>query len=313
MDASSELRFDGRVALVTGAGRGLGRAHALLLAERGAKVVVNDMGGTKEGEGSDQGPANDVVDEITAAGGIAVADTNDVATEDGCFALVQTAVDTFGRIDIVVNNAGISRWATFPDADGENLDKTLDVHVRGSWHTTRAAWPHMAEQGYGRVIMTTSTGMFGLPDNLAYATAKGGLIGLTRSLSIAGAPSGIAVNCLAPNAVTRRGTSQEANSLSNTKPDDDRGNALATSMVSPMLAYLAHEDCPVNGEILVAGARRFARLFLGVTEGYLKEGQEPPTIEDVAAHWDEINDLGEYYVPTSLNDWASRFMAHLVP
>jgi NAD(P)-dependent dehydrogenase (short-subunit alcohol dehydrogenase family) len=311
MNATEGFRFDGRVAVVTGAGRGLGRAHALLLAERGAKVVVNDFGGTKEGEGSDAGPAKDVVGEIAAAGGIALADTNDIGREEGCHALVDAAVREFGRVDIVVNNAGISRFATFPDADADNLERTLDVHVRGTWHTTRAAWPHMVEQGYGRVITTTSTGLFGLADNLAYATAKGALIGFTRSLSVSAAPHGILVNCIAPNAITRPSTSAAKPNITTTPLDEARLQAMQTALVSPMMAYLAHEDCKVNGEILVAGARRFARWFLGVTPGYLSTGEGVPAVEEIAEHWDEINDREGYYVPAGLMDWASRFMAHL--
>lgn len=310
MNANPDFRFDGRVAVVTGAGRGLGRAHALLLAARGAKVVVNDLGGTKEGEGSDVGPANDVVAEIIAAGGVAVADTNNVGAEEGCHSLVDTALREFGRIDIVVNNAGISRFATFPDADAENLELTLDVHLRGTWHTTRAAWPYLVEQGYGRVVTTTSTGMFGLADNLAYATAKGALIGFTRSLSIAAAPHGIRVNCIAPNAITRPSTSAAKPNITTTRVDDARVRAMQTDLVSPMVAYLAHEDCQVNGEILVAGAHRFARWFLAVTPGY-RSAADMPTIEEIAEHWDEINDQTGYYVPASLNDWVSKFMAHL--
>ncbi|MER5184690.1 SDR family NAD(P)-dependent oxidoreductase [Streptomyces sp. NPDC002896] len=311
MNATPDFRFDGRVAVVTGAGRGLGRAHALLLAERGAKVVVNDLGGTKEGEGSDAGPANDVVQEITAAGGIAVADSNNVGTEEGCHALVDTAIREFGRVDIVVNNAGISRFATFPQADAENLERTLDVHVRGTWHTTRAAWPHMVKQGYGRVVTTTSTGMFGLPDNLAYATAKGALIGFTRSLSVEAASHGILVNCIAPNAITRPSTSAAKPNITTTPLDDARMQAMQTDLVSPMVAYLAHEDCKVNGEILVAGARRFARWFLAVTPGYRSDNPAVPTVEEIAEHWDEVNDQTGYYVPETLHHWASQFMAHL--
>lgn len=314
MDASGDFRFDGRVAIVTGAGRGLGRAHALLLAARGAKVVVNDLGGTKEGEGSDAGPANEVVREITDAGGTAVADTNSVGAEDGCHALVATAIREFGRVDIVVNNAGISRFATFPEADAENLEKTLDVHVRGTWHTTRAAWPHMVEQGYGRVITTTSTGMFGLADNLAYATAKGALIGFTRSLALAAKPHGIRVNAVAPNAITRPSTASGPGAKPNittTPASEARQRALQTDLVSPMVAYLAHENCDVNGEILVAGAHRFARWFLGVTPGYRSPAEGVPSIEEVAGHWDEINDPDGYYVPASLHDWSRNFMAHL--
>jgi NAD(P)-dependent dehydrogenase (short-subunit alcohol dehydrogenase family) len=310
MNDSTGLRFDGRVAIVTGAGRGLGRAHALLLAERGAKVVVNDLGGSKEGEGSDSGPADDVVQEIRAAGGEAVADTHNVGLEDDCHSLVATAVREFGRIDIVVNNAGISRWATFPEADADNLERTLDVHLRGTWHTTRAAWPHMEKQEYGRVVTTTSTGMLGLPDNLAYATAKGALIGFTRSLAVAAAPKGILVNCIAPNAVTRPSLSaKKPNIVSATQADPALLQAMETGLVSPMVAFLAHESCPVNGEILVAGAKRFSRWFLGMTPGWLSGGE--PAIEDVVEHWDEVNSQDGYYVPASLNDWSSKFMSHL--
>src|SRR5262249_32999444 len=174
----NELAFEGRVAVVTGAGRGIGRAHALLLAERGVSVVVNDLGGSIEGVGADTEPASHVASEIAGAGGTAIADTSDVATTTGAQALVDGVVERFGRLDILVNNAGIIRWAGFPDADPDNLERHLAVHVKGSFNTARAAWPHMVEQGYGRIVMTTSTGMFGLPNNLSYATAKAGVVGL---------------------------------------------------------------------------------------------------------------------------------------
>ena len=193
----------------------------------------------------------------------------------------------------------------------ENLERTLDVHVRGTWHTTRAAWPHMVRQSYGRVITTTSTGMFGLPDNLAYATAKGALIGFTRSLSLAAAPHGILVNCVAPNAVTRPSTSAAKPNITTAPQDPARAQAMQTDLVSPVVAYLAHEDCPVNGEILVAGGHRFARWFLAVTPGYLSPGEGTPAVEEIARHWDEINDQAGYYVPESLYDWAPRFLGHL--
>jgi len=186
-----EHRFDGRVAVVTGAGRGLGRAYAHLLAARGARVVVNDLGGSIAGEGTDAGPAADVVAEIEAAGGDAVADTNDVSTEEGGAALVGTALDRFGRVDVLVNNAGIMRWGGPPDVAVADLEQHLAVHLVGSYATARAAWPHMAEQGHGRIVMTTSTGMLGLPANTSYAAAKGGVVGLTRSLAVAGRKQGI--------------------------------------------------------------------------------------------------------------------------
>lgn len=313
MNVSSELRFDGRVAVVTGAGRGLGRAHALLLAARGAKVVVNDLGGSKEGEGADQGPANEVVAEIIAAGGEAVADTNNVGSEEGCHAIIETAIRNFGRIDIVVNNAGISRWATFPEADAQNLALTLDVHLHGTWHTTRAAWPHMVEQGYGRIITTTSTGLLGLPENLAYATAKGALIGFTRSLAVTAEDKGILVNCIAPNAVTRPSLSAKRPNIVTAKPMDmERVQAMQTDLVSPMVAYLAHESCEVNGEILVAGAKRFSRWFLGFTPGWLDESDRIPTVEDVVANWDAITSEEGYYAPKNTNEWGANFMSHLI-
>ncbi len=199
----SAYRFDGRVAVVTGAGRGIGRAYAHLLAERGASVVVNDLGGSMAGEGSDAGPAATVVAEIVAAGGTAAADTNDVSVAAGAETLVGAAVEQFGRVDVLINNAGIIRWASFPEADAGTLQRHLAVHVVGAFNTTRAAWPHFVGQHYGRVVMTTSTGMLGLPGNLSYATAKGGVVGLMRNLAVEGAPHGIKVNAIAPAAVTR--------------------------------------------------------------------------------------------------------------
>jgi NAD(P)-dependent dehydrogenase (short-subunit alcohol dehydrogenase family) len=293
----SSYSFEGRVAVVTGAGRGIGRAHALLLAARGARVVVNDLGAAVDGDGSSSDVAAAVVGEIAERGGLAVADASDVSTVHGADALIGVAVSEFGRIDIVVNNAGIIRWGALPDVDVENIDAHLAVHVGGSFNTARAAWPHFVEQGYGRVVMTTSAGVFGLPNNTGYATAKGGVIGLTRSLARAGEPCGIKVNALAPAAATRMG-------------GDTSVAEMAPEHVAPMAAFLAHEDCPVNGEIYVAGFGRFARVFLAETEGYVAEGG-PPTIEDVAEHWATINDESDYFVPTDLVGWSRKFTAHL--
>ncbi len=297
----SPLRFDGRVAVVTGAGRGIGRAHARLLAERGASVVVNDLGGSMAGEGSDAGPASAVVAEIGEVGGVAVADTNDVAVVAGAEALVNAAVDRFGRIDILVNNAGIIRWRRVEEADADLLAHHVAVHLGGSFNTTRAAWPHMVEQHYGRIVMTTSTGIFGLPGNLSYAAAKGGVVGLMRNFAVEGAEHGIRANAIAPAAVTR---------MAGQSDDDAVFPQMAPELVAPMVAFLAHEDCPVSGEIYVAGFGRFARLFIASTEGYLHSGSAP-TVEDVAAHWDAINDETGYFVPADLTDWSVRFTAHL--
>ncbi len=247
----SEYRFDGRVAVVTGAGRGIGRAHALLLAARGAKVVVNDLGGDKLGFGADEGPAHGVVEEIAAAGGTAVADTANIGTEEGARGLIDHAVTEFGGIDIVVNNAGISVFAGPLEVDYANYERTMAVHVAGSLFTTVAAWPHFVEQGYGRVVMTTSTGVFGLPDNLTYATAKGAVIGMARSMTVAAGDSDIRINILSPAAMTRRG--DQKSSISATAAQQAALAYMDPAWVSPMMAYLAHEDCQARGEIYGAG------------------------------------------------------------
>ncbi len=302
--------FERRVAVVTGAGRGIGRAHALLLADRGASVVVNDLGGSMDGLGEDAGVASAVAAEIVAAGGAAAADASDVATAAGAQELIETAVKRFGHLDILVNNAGIIRWAGFPDADSDNLSRHLAVHTVGSFNTTRAAWPHMVEQGYGRIVMTTSSGIFGLPKNLSYATAKAAVIGLTRSLTTAGAAHGIKVNLIAPAAFTRM-----AGQPTTEADSPGRGAApspMSSDLVAPMVAFLAHEDCPVSGEIYAAGAGRFSRIFIASTPGYVHAGPEP-TIEDIAQNWATINDETGYYVPIDLVDWSAAFMAHLPP
>ncbi len=303
-------RFDGRVAVVSGAGRGIGRAHALLLADRGASVVVNDLGGSMDGTGADTGVAAAVASEIVAAGGVAVPDDSDVATVAGGQALIDTTVERFGRLDILVNNAGIIRWAGFPDADTDNLTSHLAVHTFGSFNTARAAWPHMVEQGYGRIVMTTSTGIFGLPENVSYATAKAAVIGLTRSLTLAGADHGIKVNLIAPAALTRMAgqPAEEADS------PGGRGGPVPMSpdLVAPMVAYLAHEACPVSGEIYAAGAGRFARIFIASTPGYVHP-TPTPSIEDVAENWAAINDEVGYSIPADLMAWSAAFTAHLRP
>jgi NAD(P)-dependent dehydrogenase (short-subunit alcohol dehydrogenase family) len=301
----SEFGFEGRVAVVTGAGRGLGRAYARLLAERGAKVVVNDLGGSMEGEGSDAGPAQKVVDQIVAAGGQAVADTHDVSTAAGGEAIIDTAIRSFGRIDVLVNNAGIIRYAGLPDIELDNLERHLAVHLLGSFNTMRAAWPHFVEQGYGRVVLTTSSGMFGMDNNLSYAAAKAGTVGMARSAKLAGEPHGIKVNLIAPAAMTRMGGGPEEEPAETTEGMP----YMPSAAVAPMVAYLAHENCPVSGEIYTAGAGRFARVFLASTEGYAHEGGAA-SVEDVAKNWDAINDEKGYYVPADLMAWSGSFLKH---
>jgi short-subunit dehydrogenase len=301
------LGFEGRVVVVTGAGRGIGRGHARLLAARGARVVVNDLGGSIGGSGTDAGPAAEVVAEITAAGGEAVADTGDVSDPGAAAAMIATAVERFGRIDALVNNAGIVRWAGPAEADADNLARHLAVHVAGSFNTTVAAWPHFVEQGAGRIVMTTSAGTFGLPHNLGYATAKGGIIGMVRSLAVAGRRHGIAVNAVAPAAYTRMAgvPGQEPD------PTDPLVAGMDPDLVAPMVAFLAHPDGPVSGVVYAAGAGRFSRIFLGSTPGLLVTGRAP-TPEDVATHWAEINDTAGFTVPADLMDWSAGFTAHLL-
>ena len=302
----AELGFEGRVAVVTGAGRGIGRAYARLLAERGAKLVANDLGGSTAGEGTDGGPAHEVVKEILARGGEAVADTNDVSTADGGASIIESAIEHFGRIDILIANAGIIRWGGLPEVDLENLERHLAVHLLGAFNTLRPAWPHFVEQAYGRVVLTASSGVFGKADNLSYAAAKAGVIGLARSAKLAGEPHGIKVNVIAPAAQTRMAGGDPA--------DDDAQPVpgrpfLPSDAVAPMAAFLAHEACPVSGEIYTAGAGRFARLFIASTEGYVPQNG-PATLEDVAENWDAINDETGYYVPSDLMNWSATFLKH---
>lgn len=259
---------------------------------------MNDLGGSMTGEGADAGPAAEVVQAIEAAGGAAMADTSDVSTEAGAAALVATAVDRFGRIDALVANAGIMRWARFPEVSTQDYEDHLAVHVGGSFHTARAAWPHLVGQGHGRIVLTTSTGLLGMQGNTAYGIAKGGVIGLARSLAIAGRTHGITANCIAPAASTRMA--------------GEGGPEMPPEQVAPMVAYLAHESCEATGEIYTAGAGRFARVFIASTPGWV-DPDGSPTPEDVAEHWAEINDESGYAVPASLMDWSAQFLSHLAP
>jgi len=302
--------FEGRVAVVTGAGRGIGRAHARLLAERGASVVVNDLGGSRQGLGADAEPAATVAAEIVAAGGVAIADHSDVAVTEGAQRLVDAAIEQFGRLDILINNAGIIKWAGMPEVDAEDLARHFAVHVGGSFNTTRAAWPHMVEQRYGRIVMTSSSGMFGLLENLSYATAKAGIIGLTRSLMTEGAAHNILVNAIAPAAMTRM-SGRSADETDALGADPGTG-PMSPDRVAPLVAFLAHEDCPVSGEIYAAGGGRFARIFVAEAVGYVNASPEP-TIEDVAENWATINDETDYYVPPDLMAWSAAFLSHLFP
>jgi NAD(P)-dependent dehydrogenase (short-subunit alcohol dehydrogenase family) len=286
----ADLGFENRVAIITGAGGGLGREHALLLASRGAQVVVNDLGGSVSGEGGDEGPAHTTAKEIEDLGGVAVADTNSVASVEGGEAIVKTALDNFGKVDIVINNAGILRDKTFQNMTPEFLDPVIDVHLKGAFYVTRPAWVNMRENGYGRIVNTASNaGILGNFGQTNYGAAKMGLVGLARVWAQEGAKYNIKANVIAPIAGTRM--TQEL-----LGPLADR---LEPKLVAPIVAWLVHEDCPVTGEIYSAAGGRIARMFIGLTQGYYKPDL---TLEDVRDHFDEIRNEDGYIVPAGTND-----------
>ncbi len=275
------LTFDGRVAIVTGSGGGLGRSHALELARRGARVVVNDIGGAVDGTGGSTAAAEAVVAEITEAGGDAVANADSVATPEGGAAIVQGALDAFGRVDIVVNNAGILRDAAFKNVTPESLDAVIDVHLKGAFNVLRGAWPLMREQNYGRIVNTSSgSGLFGNFGQSNYGAAKAGLMGLTRVLSIEGARNNVKANAIAPIAYTRMTQSQMDENM---RPE----------LISPLVAYLCHESCEITGQAYSVGGGRVSRLFLGMTTGITDADL---SAEMIAARIGEIEDTGAFVI-----------------
>ena len=294
----ADLGYDGKVAIITGAGGGLGREHALLLASRGAQVVINDLGGSVTGEGGDAGPAAATAQEINDLGGVAVPDTNSVATPEGGEAIVQTALDAFGRVDIVINNAGILRDKTFHNMTPEFLEPVIQVHLLGAFYVTRPAWIKMREQGYGRIVNTASnSGILGNFGQANYGAAKMGLVGLTRVLAAEGAKYNIKVNALAPVARTRM-TEELLGPLA---------DKLDPKLVSPIVAWLVHEDCPVSGEIYSAAGGRIARFFVGLTEGYYNPEL---SLEDVRDHFDQIRNEEGYIVPNGPADEFAQLLKH---
>jgi NAD(P)-dependent dehydrogenase (short-subunit alcohol dehydrogenase family) len=277
----SEVRFDGRVAIVTGAGGGLGRSHAMLLAARGAKVVVNDLGGSVDGRGSDQAAAQKVVNEIEAAGGTAVASYDGVDTQEGAAAIVKTALDTFGRVDIVINNAGILRDVSFHKMTMDDWDSVLRVHLNGTMYVTHAAWPHMRDAKYGRVVTTASAaGLYGNFGQANYAAAKLGIVGLTKTLAQEGAKYNVRANAIAPVAKSRMTeTILDAATLAKLEP----------SLVSPLVAYLASDRCEDSGQVYAVGGGYVSRVAIVEGAGTFFPGELTP--EGIGASWAQINDL----------------------
>ena len=280
----ADLRFDGHVAVITGAGRGLGRAYALLLASKGAKVVVNDPGVDLRGEGTDTGPADDVVKEITAAGGEAAACTESVATAAGGRAVIESALDHYGRIDVLVHNAGIHRPAPLAEMTYEDFEAVLDVHLRGAFHVVRPAFPPMCAAGYGRVVLTSSIGgLYGNHGVANYAAAKAGVIGLSHVVALEGAAAGVKCNVVVPAAVTRMAEGIDTSAYPPMDPD----------LAAPAVGWLAHESCSITGEMLVTIAGRVARAFVAETPGVHRPSW---TIEQVGEQLGAVRDTGAPWI-----------------
>ena len=272
----SELRFDGRVAVITGAGRGLGRAYALLLGSKGARVVVNDLGSSMKGDGADAGPAEEVAAEIRAAGGEAVACTESVATPEGGKAIIQAALDHYGKLDILIHNAGNVRYGSLKEISYEDFNAVVDVHLRGAFHVVRPAFPIMAAAGYGRIVLTSSVGgLYGNHRVVNYGVAKAGMIGLNNVIALEGEAEGVRSNIIVPGAVTRMAEGLDTSKYPKMEPD----------MVAPAVGWLAHESCSITGEMLVSMAGRVGRAYIAETRGVY---QDPWSIEDIGARIDEI-------------------------
>lgn len=294
-------RFDGRVAVISGSGGGLGREYALLLAARGCKVVVNDLGTNRHGQGRDMSMAQDVVDEILASGGEAIANGDTVATAEGANAMVQTALDTWGRIDILIHNATINRHARFQDLAFTDFSAVLDVHLMGAFHLAKAAFPHMCAAGYGRVIFISSiAGLYGDKNLASYSTAKAAVIGLANVLAIEGAEHGVTANCIVPAAQTRLAEGRDTSGFP----------PWGSELVAPVAGWLAHEDCKSSGELYVSLAGRMAKAYMAETQGIY---QPVWTIEQVAARDSEVGDRSRQMVfppvPSGFSDHLSYSFA----
>jgi len=290
----TELRFDGQVVLVTGAGRGLGRSHARALAARGARVVVADLGVEADGSGSSPAPADAVVREITKDGGEAIACYGSVAEEQSANAIVATAIDAYGRIDAVVNNAGIGLGGLFAETDPATYRTLVDIHYYGTLYVTRAAWPHFVRAGYGRVVNTVSEVMLGgMPGVVPYGSAKGAVFALTRGLAVEAAAHGIRVNAIAPRAYTRMSAPQSDQMAANMSLPDgapkDLAGAMAPEQCASAAVYLAHRSCSLNGELLTVGLGGISLVAVVQSQGIWRESL---TAEDISNNLDTIIDIG---------------------
>ena len=292
----AERRFDGRVAVITGAGRGLGRQYALLLGANGAKVVVNDLGGNMAGDGTDPGPANEVVREIKEAGGDALACVESVATAEGGEAIIAAALHHYGRIDILIHNAGNVRYASLMEVTHDDFKAVVDVHLMGAFHVVRPAFPVMCNAGYGRIVLTSSIGgLYGNYNVASYGAAKTGMTGLSNVVALEGAGKGVKSNIIVPAAVTRMA---EGLDISQYPP-------MGPELVAPVVGWLAHESCSISGEMLISVAGRVAQAFIAETEGVYRPSW---SIDDVAAEINAIRDKGKMWI---LPPVPSGFADHL--
>lgn len=289
----SDIRYDGRVAVITGAGGGLGKTYALEMARRGAKVVVNDLGGKSDGTGAGHSMADQVVEEIKKAGGEAVANYDSVSTPEGGEGIIQSALKAFGRVDVVVNNAGILRDKTFLKLTPEELGIVLDVHLKGAFYVSQPAFRAMKENGYGRFIFTSSAaGLLGNFGQTNYGAAKMGLVGLMNVLAVEGAKYNIKCNTIAPTARTRM-TEELLGPLA---------PLLDPETVTPLVVYLGSEACELTHEIFSVGGGRFARMFIGLTPGWVADGGKKVSAEDVQSHIEQIRDPEGYTIPANITD-----------
>ncbi len=273
-----DLRFDRRVAVITGAGRGLGRSHALLLAKQGCKVVVNDNGSAMQGEGGDAGPAQDLVDEIKAAGGEAIASTASVATPEGGKAIIQTALDSWGRIDILIHNAGNVRFGSLKELSWDDFKAVVDVHLMGAFNVVRPAFPLMCAAKYGRIVLTSSVGgLYGNAECVNYGMSKSGMVGLNNIAALEGEAEGVRSNIIVPGAVTRMAEGIDISQYPPMEPE----------LVSPVVAWLAHESCNLTGEMIASMAGRVSRMYVAETVGVYRPSW---TIREVGEHMDAVHD-----------------------
>ena len=299
----TQIRFDNRVAVITGAGGGLGKTYALELARRGAKVVINDVGGGVDGSGTGSSSAADqTVAEVRAAGGEAVACYDSVSTLAGGEAIIKAALEAFGHVDIVINNAGILRDKSFAKLEPADLEAVLDVHLRGAFHVSQPAFRAMKERNYGRFLFTSSAaGIFGNFGQSNYGAAKMGLVGLSNVIAVEGARNNIKSNVIAPVARTRM-TEQLLGPLA---------AALDPEQVMPLSCFLVSEDCNLTHEIFSVGGGRYARIFVGLCRGWVAGKGTRPTLEDVRDHMKEIMNTEGFTIPASINDEMAVLMGAL--